>query len=138
MRADLIATLALGATLIGCGPSGNCSSGWKASVCLDDTAFAADQPIAVRFSGGPALPKDWLAVYPRGACSPSCPSPSTVFKYCTDAPGASKSGISSGELYIDAASGHPENWPLAPGKWQMVYLVDDGYDPISMVGFDVD
>lgn len=114
-----------------------CSSGSGPKICIDQSSFTAGSPIAVRFSGGPARPKDWIAVYPSGRCNPSCPSGSTLWQYCgTNTQTAASTGKSSGTVTIDS-SANASSWPLSNGTWELLYLVDDGYDPIARLTFQV-
>jgi hypothetical protein len=114
-----------------------CSSGSGASVCLAKSTFDVSEAIDVQFAGGPGKPKDWVAVYPAGACNPTCPRGSTLWKYCaTNTHSASDATVTSGSVTIDQA-GNTSNWPLPPGNWEMLYLVDDGYSPIAKVSFTV-
>lgn len=119
------------------GSAPNCSSGTGPSLCLAKSTFEVSEAIAVQFAGGPGLAKDWVAVYPAGACNPTCPRGSTLWKYCaTDTQDASGATVTSGMVTIDR-SANPPDWPLSPGNWEMLYLVDDGYSPIAKVSFAV-
>ncbi len=135
----LVAGLLAGA--VACGPSAGggrlCSSGSGPSVCVSQSSFDPGDAIQVDFAGGPGEPRDWIAVYPSGACNPTCPSPSTLWKYCaTDTQTATDTGVTSGTVTIDS-SANASSWPLAAGDWDMVYLVDDGYSPIALLTFHV-
>ena len=124
-------------TIVTTGATSNCSAGSGPSVCLAKTTFDVSESIEVQFAGGPGKPKDWIAVYPAGACNPTCPHGSTLWKYCaTNTQTASGATVTSGSVTIDQ-SANANNWPLSPGNWEMLYLVDDGYSPIAKVSFAV-
>lgn len=141
----LVAVAATSAALGACGSSNtgasgsapNCSSGSGPSLCLASSTFDVGQKIDVQFAGGPGKTKDWVAVYPAGECDPTCPSGSTLWKYCaTNTQTASGTTVTSGMVTIDEAA-NARNWPLRPGNWEMLYLVDDGYSPIARLSFKV-
>jgi hypothetical protein len=132
------------AIAIGCGgPNGGgggqvCSGSSGPSICIDKSSFAAGEPITVRFAGGPGLPKDWIAVYPGSCCSSTCPVGSTLWEYCaTDTHTATTDGVTSGMVLIDA-SANSNNWPLAPGSWDLLYLSNDAYAPMARLSFQIE
>jgi len=115
-----------------------CSTGAGPQICIEKTTFAAGEPITVYFKGGPALPKDWIAIYPGSCCDSTCPSGSTLWEYCmTDTHSATSAGVASGSVVI-GASGNPSNWPLAGGTWDLLYLSNDGYTPMARLSIQVD
>lgn len=121
----------------GIAPGTYCSTAPGPSVCLQKAAFEPGETIRVDFAGGPAMPKDWIAIYPADCCSPTCPSGSNLWKYCaTDTRDSGGTPVSSGSVTIDS-SANACNWPLSPGDWQVLYLVDDGYSPIAELTFHV-
>jgi hypothetical protein len=130
-----------GAVLPACSSDGGgavCSIGGGPSICIDKSSFGVGEAIRVTFQGGPAKPKDWIAVYPAACCSPDCPSGSTLWKYCsTDTHDALATGVSQGSVTIDS-NGNSNQWPLSAGSWELLYLVDDGYQPIARLSFTVD
>jgi hypothetical protein len=134
--------LGVAATVLACGSSGGdgaCNTGpTGASICIEKTSFGAGESITVHFAGGPGTAKDWIAVYPAGCCSPSCPGGSTLWEYgATDSHNAPPAGVTNGSVVIDAL-GNSSNWPLTPGSWEMLYLADDGYDPLARIGFEIE
>jgi phospholipase C len=125
------------ATVAAAPAAGTKGCGGGATVTLDKTSFASGEAITVHFAGGPANPKDWIALYPRNAV---VMSGSTAWKYCaSDTHTAPATGVASGSIVLDASSvNNASSWPLAAGSsWTVYYLVNDGYSAIASVQLDV-
>jgi phospholipase C len=116
--------------------AGTKGCGGNASVTLDKTSFASGESIVVHFSGGPGNPKDWIGVYPR---TDTPHAGSSLYDYCaTDTHTATTQSVTSGTVTLDANSVNQATWPLAAGSsWTAYYLVNDGYDSIASVQFDI-
>ena len=116
--------------------AGTKGCGGGATLTVDKTSFAAGEAITVHFAGGPANPKDWIALYPRTA---PVMSGSTLWQYCASGTHtAPATGVASGSVTLDATSANNASWPLAAGSsWTIYYLPNDGYSAIASVQVDV-
>jgi endonuclease/exonuclease/phosphatase family metal-dependent hydrolase len=88
-------------------------------VSLGRDVVRAGRPIVVRWANAPGQRWDWIGVYRRGA-DPNVASYLTWFYTEASIQGTGR---------LDAASEGP--WPLAPGRYSVYLLADDGYDVLA-------
>ncbi len=104
------------------------------NLSLKHAVLASGEPIEVSWSNAPGHRFDWIAVYPDTASTSDDYYKSElstnylVYVYTK--------GKSSGTLMLDEhAKG--DGWPLAPGKYKVHFLVDDGYTSSKSVNLEI-
>jgi hypothetical protein len=96
-------------------------------------AYRPGQPIEVSWSNGPGMRWDWLAVF-RVRPGSKTPYSTPGCNATTCGNGAylvydyTKTAI-AGSLTLSQASGG--SWPLRPGRYEVRYLLDDGYHSVA-------
>ncbi len=100
----------------------------KPTLTLDATSYAAGAPITVSWRDAPGSRWDWLGVYKRGA-DPLVDS--YLYYVYTDQSVAGQAVIDEHGFAGDLA------WPLPPGKYDVHYLLDDGYASLASAPFTV-
>jgi hypothetical protein len=112
-----------------------CAHGIELSV--DKRTFNSGEPIVVRFKGGPANRKDWIAAYPRYQ---SVVRGSTIWKYvANDSHSGPSAGSTEGWVTLDeSATNDGGDWPFAPGSaWTLYFLLDDGYTAVDSIDIEI-
>lgn len=95
--------------------------GDTAQVMLDRTVYAPGETIGVHWRNGPGNRWDWIGVFPGSE------PPSTANTLCwqhTDT-------AIEGRWAIDGSAPGDERWPLPPGEYQVVYLLQDAFVPVA-------
>lgn len=92
----------------------------------DAAAYASGDPITVSWEGGPGHRWDWLGVY----ASPADPVSDYFLGYVY-----TQSEV-AGSARIDAHA-RSITWPLPPGDYTVLYLVNDGYTVAAEASFAV-
>lgn len=82
--------------------------------------FAAGEPLPIRWTNGPGNRNDWLAVF--GADSPRDETALLAWTYV--------GARSAGALDLSAATAEA-GWPLAPGRYVVRLLKDDGFEALA-------
>jgi hypothetical protein len=91
----------------------------------------------VRFSNGTTNVLDWIGVYPANCCAPDCLPGSTLWKY-TGTNSHDKGGVSANGTVVLDAGANSCNWPLTAGDWEIVYVANDAYNPMTRMTFHVE
>jgi len=91
------------------------ADGEVATIRLPSATRASGDPIEVVFTGAPGSRWDWIGLYPRGG-DPNVDD----YEYYT----YTGSRVSGSVTVDDRGEGA---WPLAPGEYDVLLLLDDGY-----------
>lgn len=93
----------------------------KPSITLAADTVKTGEPIDVRFTGTPGSRWDWFGLYPRGGD----PATDDYLYY------AYTGSRVSGTTTIDEAG--EGDWPIPPGEYDLLLLLDDGYTELARV-----
>ena len=103
----------------------------RARVFTAERVYRVGQPIVVRWRDAPGERWDWVGVYPHGA------NPNIAYYLLWGYTSASIAG----QRTLDRTPGYygygPNTWPLAPGRYSVYLLRDDGYVIIARGAFRV-
>jgi imidazolonepropionase-like amidohydrolase/endonuclease/exonuclease/phosphatase family metal-dependent hydrolase len=101
--------------------------GEATQVATDRAVYAPGDAIAVSWSAGPGNRWDWIGVFPAEVL----PTTSNyLFWRHTDT-------RVDGRLAIDGSAPEDGTWPLAPGEYQVLYLLQDAILPVATARFAV-
>jgi len=101
--------------------------GKATEVSVDRAVYGPGEAIEVSWSGGPGNRWDWIGVFPD-ATEPTS-GKQLVWRH-TDT-------RIDGRLAIDGSDPGDEAWPLAPGGYQILYLLQDAFEPVARARFEV-
>jgi hypothetical protein len=90
------------------------------AVELVGSRFARGQPLPIRWRNGPGNRNDWLGVFRADA--PRDARDMLAWGYVR--------ARSSGEMTLDASTAE-SGWPLAPGRYIVRFLEDDGFEVLA-------
>ncbi len=96
-------------------------------VLASKPAYAPGETITVTFSGGPANPKDWIGIYPRGVTPGSTASTLWLYVNGTQTAGA---GMAAGSVAFT-------NGLSKTGTFDVHLLRDDGYSILASTSLNV-
>jgi endonuclease/exonuclease/phosphatase family metal-dependent hydrolase len=97
------------------------------TLALDATAFGIGESIPVHFATAPGHRWDWVAVY-RAPADPLTDD-YLIWSYT----GAQIEG----RVTLDESSEGVETWPLEPGNYEVLYLLQDAYEVAARTAFTV-
>jgi hypothetical protein len=99
-------------------------------------SYRPGQPIEVSWSNGPGMRWDWLAVFRvRPGSRTPYSTPGCNATYCGN--GAylvyeyTKTEIAGSTTFSALSAGAGSAWPLRPGRYEVRYLLDDGYRSVA-------
>ena len=99
--------------------------GAKPVLKLDKAAYKRGEPITASWRDAPGARWDWIGIYARGA-DPKV-DPYLFYAYTGQ--------TVEGSVVVD--EGGTGDWPLAAGKYDAHYLLDDGYTSLASAPFSV-
>jgi imidazolonepropionase-like amidohydrolase len=101
--------------------------GEATQVATDRAVYAPGEAIGVSWSAGPGQRWDWIGVFP--AAAPPTTDDILLWRH---------TGTSiDGRLALDGSAPEDEKWPLAPGEYQVLYLLHDAIAPVASARFAV-
>jgi imidazolonepropionase-like amidohydrolase len=101
--------------------------GDRTQLAVDRSEYRPGEAIAVSWRNGPGNRWDWIGIFP-GSLQPTLET-NLIWRH-TD------SRI-EGRLALDGAASDDESWPLAPGEYQALYLLQDAIRPVAQTSFAV-
>jgi endonuclease/exonuclease/phosphatase family metal-dependent hydrolase len=109
--------------------------GAKVQLTTDKRTYAPGEPIVVSWQNAPANRWDWLGVYK----APADPANDyyLIWQYTGGASAGTVHGMPAGTLAMDGTTTAGAPWPLAPGKYQVLYLLADAYESVAQASFTV-
>lgn len=100
--------------------------GAETSVTTSQRVYTRGDPIEVSWANAPGNKWDWIGVYKRGADPDVAWYKNWLY---------TESAIAGTAVIDENASGGP--WPLPPGKYDVLVLVDDSYAELGRASFAV-
>jgi imidazolonepropionase-like amidohydrolase/endonuclease/exonuclease/phosphatase family metal-dependent hydrolase len=94
---------------------------------VDRAVYEPGQEIGVRWRNGPGHRWDWIGIFP-GSAAPSAEN-LLLWRHTRTA--------IDGQLSFDGTAPETGRWPLAPGEYRAVYLLDDAYEMAASARFSV-
>jgi exonuclease III len=94
---------------------------------VDRAVYAPGETISVQWRNGPGHRWDWIGVFP--ASLPPGASNSLLWRH-TDT-------RIDGQLAIEGVDAEEQVWPLPPGRYQVLYLLQDALKPVAQAEFEV-
>jgi hypothetical protein len=109
--------------------------GAKVQLTTDKHTYAPGEPIVVSWQNAPANRWDWLGVYK----APADPANDyyLIWQYTGGASAGTVHGMPAGTLAMDGTTTEGSPWPLAPGRYQVLYLLADAYESVAQASFTV-
>jgi imidazolonepropionase-like amidohydrolase/endonuclease/exonuclease/phosphatase family metal-dependent hydrolase len=101
--------------------------GEATQVATDRAVYAPGEAIGVSWSAGPGQRWDWIGVFPAAAP----PTTDDILLWRHTGPSI------DGRLALDGSAPEDEKWPLAPGEYQVLYLLHDAIAPVASARFAV-
>ncbi len=101
--------------------------GAATEVTVDRAVYEPGEAIALHWRNGPGNRWDWIGIFP-GEAEPTTENLLT-WRH-TD-------GRIEDRLAIDGSGAEDEEWPLPPGEYQAVYLLQDAIRPVARARFSV-
>jgi hypothetical protein len=86
------------------------------------------RPVAVRFARAPGNQWDWVGIYARGAANP---------KRDSYLDWEHTGGLTAGTVRLTEREDGDSTWPLPPGKYVAILLVDDSYQVLARTRFTI-
>jgi hypothetical protein len=102
-------------------------AGTRPEVETGQPAYAPGEPILARWRHAPGDRWDWIGIYPEGT-EPGRGADALVWRHTR--------ATIAGDAVLDA-SAEGEGWPLAPGRYALHLLRDDGYVSLARAAFSV-
>jgi hypothetical protein len=109
--------------------------GAKPHLTTDLPSYAKGQPIVVAWQDAPANRWDWLGVY-KAPADPQVDS-YLIWQYTGGASAGTLHGKPAGSMALEGKTTEGGPWPLPPGRYQVFYLLADGYDAVAEATFTV-
>jgi endonuclease/exonuclease/phosphatase family metal-dependent hydrolase len=100
-------------------------AGTPTTVTTEKPAYRAGEPITVRWANAPGMALDWISVFACPAGKP-CDDTSNYLDYIYTG-----TRIAGRATIGPDAIGAADNWPLAPGRYVVRLLPDDGYRSVA-------
>jgi endonuclease/exonuclease/phosphatase family metal-dependent hydrolase len=109
--------------------------GARPSLTTDRPSYAVGQPVVVAWQDAPANRWDWLGVY-KAPADPQVDS-YLIWQYTGGASAGTLHGKPAGSMALEGTTTEGDPWPLPPGRYQVFYLLADGYDAVAEATFTV-
>jgi hypothetical protein len=117
---------------LGTSCDGSCSA---PSLTVSKNPYAVGEPLVFTFKNGPGNATDWVGVYPGGT-TPITNDP-ILWDYIGGGHSATIAASSGTVALANGSENVGHSWPLPVGHYTGFFLINDGYNWIASVDFDV-
>lgn len=101
------------------------------SLTLNKSSYAPGEKIIATFAGGPDNSTDWIGIVAAGFKPGPNDDTGILCWYYIDGSQDGLGAKDAGTVTLDGSSTNEgDEWPLAPGKYDVYFVCCDGYDPL--------